>query len=50
MHAPALADEVLAGAAEDHDVCYRQPRSEEDWEAAREAAESCPTESIGLDG
>lgn len=36
--------------AEDHDVCYRQPRSEEDWAAAREAAESCPTESIGLDG
>lgn len=35
---------------EDHDICHRQPRTHEDWEAAREAAESCPTESIGVDG
>ncbi|MCB9762630.1 MAG: ferredoxin [Alphaproteobacteria bacterium] len=35
---------------EDHDICYRQPTTPEGWAAVREAADACPTESIGLDG
>ena len=31
-------------------IVFRQPTSAREWEAAREAKSSCPTESIGDDG
>jgi ferredoxin len=34
----------------DHNYVYRQPETEQEIIAAREAKESCPTDSIGDDG
>lgn len=35
---------------EDHDICYRQPESEEELAGCYEAMENCPVEAIGDDG
>ncbi|MCB9743612.1 MAG: ferredoxin [Alphaproteobacteria bacterium] len=35
---------------EDHDICFRQPRNEEELEQCYEAMENCPVEAIGDDG
>ena len=34
----------------DHDICYKQPATEEEIEICEEALEACPVESIGNDG
>ena len=34
----------------DHDICYKQPESEEELDQCYEALESCPVEAIGDDG
>ncbi|MBL8619196.1 MAG: ferredoxin [Deltaproteobacteria bacterium] len=36
--------------AEDHDICYKQPETEEELRACYEAMENCPVEAIGDDG
>ena len=35
---------------EDHDICYKQPDSEDELEECYEALENCPVEAIGDDG
>ena len=35
---------------EDHDICYKQPDSEDELEQCYEALENCPVEAIGDDG
>jgi ferredoxin len=35
---------------EDHDVCYKQPESEDELAQCYEALENCPVEAIGDDG
>ncbi|MCB9664579.1 MAG: ferredoxin [Alphaproteobacteria bacterium] len=35
---------------EDHDVCFKQPGSEEELAQCYEALENCPVEAIGDDG
>jgi ferredoxin len=35
---------------EDHDICYKQPLTEEELEECYEALENCPVEAIGDDG
>lgn len=35
---------------EDHDICYKQPENEEEYEECLEAMENCPVEAIGEDG
>ena len=35
---------------EDHDICYKQPDTEEEVEQCYEALENCPVEAIGDDG
>ena len=35
---------------DDHDICYKQPETEEELELCYEAMESCPVEAIGDDG
>ena len=37
-------------SSEDHDVCYRQPRSVAELEACYAAMAACPVEAIGDDG
>lgn len=34
---------------EDHDICYKQPDSEEELEECYEALENCPVDTIGDD-
>jgi len=36
--------------AEDHDICFKQPESEEEVAQCHEAMENCPVEAIGSDG
>ena len=36
--------------AEDHDICYKQPETEEELRACYEAMENCPVEAIGDNG
>ena len=36
--------------AEDHDICDKQPETEEELRACYEAMENCPVEAIGDDG
>jgi ferredoxin len=35
---------------EDHDICYKQPDSEEELSQCYEAVENCPVEAIGDNG
>ena len=35
---------------EDHDICYKQPETEEELEECYEAMDACPVEAIGDDG
>lgn len=35
---------------EDHDICYKQPTTEEELAQCYEALENCPVEAIGDDG
>lgn len=35
---------------EDHDVCFRQPRSEAELDACLDAQSGCPVDAIGADG
>ena len=35
---------------EDHDICFKQPESEEELEQCYEALEGCPVDAIGDDG
>ena len=35
---------------EDHDICYKQPESDEELNQCYEALEDCPVEAIGDDG
>ena len=35
---------------EDHDVCYKQPQTEQELEECYDAMENCPVEAIGDDG
>lgn len=35
---------------EDHDICYKQPESEDEMAQCYEAMENCPVEAIGDDG
>ena len=43
-------DHFKMGAEEDHDVCYSQPKNEEELQICIEALESCPVDAIGFDG
>ena len=36
--------------AEDHDICYKQPENEEEFEHCIEAMENCPVDAIGSNG
>lgn len=36
--------------AEDHDICFKQPDSDEELAQCNEAKENCPVEAIGDDG
>ena len=35
---------------EDHDICYKQPETEQELEECYDAMENCPVEAIGDDG
>jgi len=35
---------------EDHDICFKQPESDEELDQCHEAMENCPVAAIGLDG
>ena len=34
---------------EDHDICYKQPQTEQELEECYDAMENCPVEAIGDD-
>ena len=36
--------------SEDHDICYKQPESEEEFEHCIEAMDNCPVDAIGTNG
>ncbi len=35
---------------EDHDICFKQPGTDDELEQCFEALENCPVEAIGDDG
>jgi ferredoxin len=35
---------------EDHDICFKQPQTEQELEECYDALENCPVEAIGDDG
>lgn len=37
-------------ADEDHDICFKQPSTEEELRQCYEARDNCPVEAIGDDG
>ena len=46
----AAPDNFRISDDEDHDICYKQPESEEELDQCYEALENCPVEAIGDDG
>ena len=36
--------------SEDHDICYKQPESEDEFEHCIEAMDNCPVDAIGTNG
>ena len=46
----AAPDNFKISDEEDHDICFKQPESDEELEQCLEAMENCPVEAIGLDG
>ena len=46
----AAPDNFKLSAEEDHDVCYKQPTTEDELEQCYEAMDNCPVEAIGDDG
>ncbi len=43
-------DNFRLSTEEDHDVCFRQPRTAEELKACLAAMRDCPVEAIGYDG
>lgn len=37
-------------ASEDHDICFRQPRTDAERDVCEAARAECPVEAIGADG
>ena len=48
--AEAAPENFRLSEDEDHDVCFRQPRTEAELDACIEARDGCPVEAIGDDG